>query len=128
MKNMTYSDALTIAINSMTDTTVVERLTALKASLAKRSSRSDEAKAAANERRKAKNAEARAQMVSDVAPILRAHMTTPITAKALYESAKDELPADFTAGKVQAMLLRELRPELDIIQIKGKANTYVAKS
>lgn len=37
-KNMTYAQALEIAINTLTDETVVERLTALKASIDKRNS------------------------------------------------------------------------------------------
>lgn len=39
MTNMTYAQALEIAINTLTDETAVERLTALKASIEKRNSK-----------------------------------------------------------------------------------------
>lgn len=90
-------------------------------------SASPEAKAKANEARKAATAEARKALVEKVAPVLRAHLTADITAKALYEVAKSELPTDFSAAKVQNILLRELAPELVKTEAKGQANTYRLK-
>ena len=67
---------------------------------------------------------ARAELVAKVAPILRKHLTSDLTAKELFEVAKGELPTDFTAPKVQNILLREMAPELVKTEAKGKANTY----
>ena len=126
MKNtITYAQALTVAIETITDPVVVDRLTTLRETLAKRSGHtSDEAKAKANAKRKAKVADARAQVVATVAPILRNHLTADITAKELFEVAQDELPEGFTVAKVQNILLREMAPELVRTERKGKANLY----
>ena len=83
--------------------------------------------AATNEKRKAATAQARAELVAKVAPVLRKYLASDITAKDLYEAAKDELPADFTAPKVQNVLLREMKDELVKTEAKGKANTYRLK-
>ena len=126
MKNtITYAQALTVAIETITDPVVVDRLTTLRETLAKRSGHtSDEAKAKQNAKRKEATAQARAELVAKVAPILRKCLTADVTAKELYEMAKDELPADFSAAKVQNILLREMAPELVKTETKGKANTY----
>ena len=81
---------------------------------------SDEAKAKA----KAKRADARATLMAQVVPILREVMATDMTAKEIFATAQDRLPQDFTANKVQAILLREMKDELVKTEIKGKANTY----
>ena len=83
--------------------------------------------AATNEKRKAATAQARAELVAKVAPVLREYLASDITAKDLYEAAKGELPADFTAPKVQNILLREMKDELVKTEAKGKANTYRLK-
>lgn len=89
-----------------------------------RSPMSDEAKAKQNELRKAKTAAARSELVAKVAPIIRAAMTTePQTAKEIFAKCVG-LPEDFTAAKVQNVLLRELRDSITVIEAKGKANTY----
>lgn len=130
MKNtMTYSVALSTAIDAMKDTNpeVAERLTALREQMAKRSERSDEAKTKQNEQRKTKTAAARAELVAQVMPALRAVIDHDMTAKEIFEAAKDSLPADFTAPKVQNILRREMADELIKTETKGKANTYRMK-
>lgn len=127
MKNtMTKSVALSTAMTFIpeTETEVREVLSRMIEQLAKPRNASDEAKAKAAAKRKEKAASARAEIVAKVAPILRKFLTADITAKALYEMAKDELPADFSAAKVQAMLIREMAPELVKTETKGKPNTY----
>lgn len=127
---MTKKNALTVALNALnlvnTDEAVEARATLTKMVEALSTSRpmSDEAKAKQNELRKAKTAAARAKLVATVAPVLRKYLTADISAKELFEAAKAELPADFTHNKVQNVLLREMRPELVVIEAKGKANTY----
>ena len=127
MKNtMTYAVALTTAIDIMKDTMpeVAERLTALRATLAKRSQRSDDSKAKANAKRKDANAKARAELCEQVVPILRDVITTDMTAKEIFAAAQERLPQDFTVGKVQAILLREMKDEVVKTETKNKANTY----
>ena len=119
---MTYSDALTLAINTLTAATdetsvkAVEKLTALKATYDK--------KAEQSAKRKAATAAARAEMTAQIIPILRDVITADMTAKEIYAAASDRLPANMTAAKVQNILLREMAPELVKTETKGKANTY----
>ena len=127
MKNtMTYAVALTTAIDTMKGTMpeVAERLTALRDTLAKRSQRSDDSKAKASAKRKEQNAAKRAEMCAQVMPILRDVITTDMTAKEIFTAAQDRLPQDFTAAKIQAILLREMKDEVIKTESKGKANTY----
>ena len=131
---MTYSDALTLAINTLTAATdetsvkAVEKLTALKATYdnrnASRPTMSDEKKAEQSAKRKAATAAARAEMTAQIIPILRDVITADMTAKEIYAAASDRLPANMTAAKVQNILLREMAPELVKTETKGKANTY----
>ena len=86
---------------------------------------SDEQKATLNAARKAKTAAARADEGAIVMPVLKKYLNVPRTAKELYETAKDELPAGFSPAKVQTYLLRELEPVLDKTETKGMPNTYV---
>lgn len=88
---------------------------------------SDEKKAELNAKRKEATTTARKELVEKVAPVLRKYLTTPMTAKELYEAAKAELPADFSWQKVQNVLIRELAPELNKTKANGKANIYVLK-
>ena len=139
MKNtITRVDALNLAITALTDAymsdeapdtlgvncatckNAVEVLTNIRDQIAKPRKTSDEAKAA----RSAKTAAARAELVAKVAPVLRKFLTADITAKELFEAAKAELPEDFSAPKVQNILIREMAPELVKTEVKGKANTY----
>lgn len=127
MKNtMTYAVALSTAIDAMKDTNpeVAERLTALRERLAQRSNRSEDSKAKASEKRKAQTAAKRAETASLVVPVLRKVIDRDMTAKEIFESAKELLPQGFTAPKVQTYLLREMAPELVKTETKGKANTY----
>ena len=127
MKNtMTYAVALSTAIDTMKDTMpdVAERLTALRDTLAKRSQRSEDSKAKASAKRKEQNAAKRAEMCAQVVPILRDVMTADMTAKEIFSAAQERLPQDFTAAKVQAVLLREMKDEVVKTETKGKANTY----
>lgn len=101
----------------------LETIAAMRAQLSKPRTNS----AATNEKRKAATAQARAELVAKVAPVLRKYLASDITAKDLYEAAKGELPADFTAPKVQNVLLREMKDELIKTEAKGKANTYRLK-
>lgn len=99
---------------------------------------SDEAKAKAKDKR----AKARAALIEQVLPILRKCMSNEYrqnfcdgdarkefgyTAKKLYAEAKDALPADFTAAKVQYILLNEMKDEVIKTEAKGKPNTYQLK-
>lgn len=132
MKNITYVTAIENAISALSilDSTecdrdaTIARLEALRDSLTKRNTVSEEAKAKRSEKQKAATAAARVELVNKVAPILRNYLNEDITAKALFEAAKAELPADFSAAKVQNILLRELKDELIKTETKGKANTY----
>jgi len=131
---MNYTDALTLAIDTMatsTDETMqkaVEKLTALRTTYQTRADKrmpmSDEKKAELSAARKAKTAAARAELVAQVVPILREVITTDMTAKEIYTAASSRLPADMTPNKVQNILLREMAPELIKTEAKGKANTY----
>ena len=130
MKNsITRVDALNIAINSIpmdieNPTEVVEVLTKIRDQIAKPRKTSDEAKAAQSAKRKAATAQARAEMTAQVIPILRNVITTDMTAKEIFAAAQDALPTDFSAAKVQNILLREMAPELVKTETKSKANTY----
>lgn len=88
---------------------------------------SDAAKANANAKRKDATAKARTALVEQVAPVLRevlTHTQQGMTAKEIFSDAASRLPTDFSAPKVQNILLRELRPELEVIEAKGKPNLY----
>ena len=126
---MTKKDALTIALSTMADDT--DAKTVIKAMIAQLDQkRTPEQKEAANAARRAKTAAARAELVAKVAPVLReglSHTLQGVTAKELYQMVEDKLPEDFYSVKVQNVLLREMRDELDIIETKGKANTYRLK-
>lgn len=121
---MTKIEALREALNTLTNTEARETIEKMIAQLSKPHVASPEAKAKMNAKRKEATAVARAELVANVAPILRKYLTSDVTAKELYEVAKGELPSDFTAPKVQNILLREMAPELVKTEAKGKANTY----
>ena len=129
---MTKKDALTIALNTIDNAEAKSVIESMIAQLSKpRTPKSEEAKAKANAQRKAKTAQARAELVAKVAPVLReglSHTLMGVTAKELFDLTKANLPTDFTAPKVQNVLLREMRDELVITEAKGKANTYTLKS
>ena len=131
MKNtITRVDALNFAIDcilsapayseSRGDGEIVAVLEKMRDQIAKPRKTSDEAKAKA----KAKRADARATLMAQVVPILREVITTDMTAKEIFAAAQERLPQDFTANKVQAVLLREMKGEVIKTEAKGKANTY----
>ena len=133
MKNtITRVDALNIAINSIpmdieNPTEVVDVLTKIRDQIAKPRKTSDEAK----EKAKAKRANARAELMKQVLPILRDGLSNypdvGQTAKELYEGNSDILPADFTVNKVQYILLHEMKDEVIKTEAKGKPNIYKLK-
>ncbi len=126
---MTKKTALMTAISELCTNPdfndVVNTLNGMVAQLEKpRAALTPEQKDARNQARKEQTASARAALVGVVAPVLRTVMTTDMTAKEIFEAAKDELPIDFTSNKVQNILLREMAPEVVKTEHKGKANTY----
>ena len=134
MKNtITRVDALNYAINNIsaidqcteTGAEVVSILEKIRDQIAKPRKTSDSAKANA----KAKRANARAEIMAQVLPVLRTALTDSegVTAKELYERCVSELPSDFTANKVQYVLLHELADEVVKTETKGKPNTYAMK-
>ena len=129
MKNtITRVDALNIAINSIpmdieNPTEVVEVLTKIRDQIAKPRKSSDEAKAKAKEKR----ADARATLMAQVLPIVRESVAIGGTAKEIFERCADALPKDFTAAKVQYILLHEMADEVVKTEAKGKPNTYKMK-
>ncbi len=128
---MTKKDALTIALSTMADDTDAKTvIKAMIAQLDQKHTRTPEQKEAANAARKAKTAAARAELIAKVAPVLReglSHTLQGVTVKELFGMVQNELPEDFSVAKIQNILLREMRDELDIIETKGKANTYRLK-
>ena len=140
---MTKKDALTIALSTLTastytnpsfdgkDTTrkeipaeeVREVITKMIEQISKPRKTSDEAKAKA----KAKRADARATLMAQVLPIVRESVTIGGTAKEIYERCADALPADFTAAKVNYILLHEMKDEVVKTEAKGKPNVYKMK-
>ena len=140
---MTKKDALTIALSTLTastytnpsfdgkDTTrkeipaeeVREVITKMIEQISKPRKTSDEAKAKA----KAKRADARATLMAQVLPIVRESVTIGGTAKEIFERCADALPADFTAAKVQYILLHEMADEVVKTEAKGKPNVYKMK-
>lgn len=85
---------------------------------------SEEKKAELSAKRKAETAAARSELLAKVTPVLRKYLSNPLTAKELFEVAKNELPSDFSWQKVQNILIREMAVELTKTEVKGKPNTY----
>ena len=140
---MTKKDALTIALSTLTastytnpsfdgkDTTrkeipveeVREVITKMIEQISKPRKTSDEAKAKA----KAKRADARVALMEQVRPIIREAIADGGTAKEIFERCADALPKDFTAAKVQYILLHEMADEVEKTEAKGKPNVYKMK-
>ena len=136
MKNtITRVDALDYAIAAVTNSTevltnpdeIVGVLTKIRDQIAKPRKTSEDAKA----RAKAKRANERAILMAQILPILRDGLSNypdvGQTAKELYESNSDVLPADFTTAKVQYILLHEMKDEVVKTEAKNKPNTYKLK-
>lgn len=140
---MTKSEAMTVAINLVDDYMNIateltseqkeklmkakEVYTTYKATLDKPRTISPETAAKrekAAEARKVATKEARAKLIAEIAPILRKYLTADVTAKELYALASTELPTDFTAAKVQNILIREMKPELVRTERKKGGDTY----
>ena len=140
---MIKKDALTIALSTLTastytnpsfdgkDTTrkeipveeIREVLTKMIEQLSKPRKSSEDTKA----RAKAKRANERAVLMAQVLPIVRESATVGGTAKEIFERCADALPADFTAAKVQYILLHEMANEVEKTEAKGKPNIYKMK-
>lgn len=132
MKNtITRVDALNYAIAAVTNSTevltnpdeIVEVLTKIRDQIAKPRKSSEDTKA----RAKAKRANERAILMAQVLPIVREGVADGGTAKEIYERCADALPADFTAAKVQYILLHEMADEVIKVEQKGKPNIYKLK-
>lgn len=135
MKNtITRVDALNFAIETINgieayeadaikNSEIVDVLTKMRDQIAKPRKTSDEAKAKA----KAKRADERAVLMAQVLPIVRESVTIGGTAKEIFERCADALPADFTAAKVQYILLHEMADEVEKTEAKGKPNVYKMK-
>lgn len=125
---MTKKTALELAIATLsTDNAndeAVKTLQKMVEQLESRTPMSEEKKAELSAKRKAATALARGELLEKVVPVLRKYLVSDVTAKELFELAKGELPKDFSAAKVQNILLREMAPELVKTEAKGKANTY----
>lgn len=133
---MNYVDALNVAIATMTATEqdettakAIEKLVAMRTTYQNRSEKArtpvnQEKRDAIAAKRKEATAKARAELIATVAPILRKHLTADVTAKELFAKASAELPADFTAAKVQNILIREMKPELVRTERKKGGDTY----
>jgi len=129
MKNtITRVDALNYAINAIdqctdTDAEVVAILEKIRDQIAKPRKVSEDTKA----RAKAKRANERAVLMAQVLPIIRKGVADGGTAKEIFERCADALPADFTANKVQYILLNEMADEVVKTEAKGKPNVYTMK-
>ena len=129
MKNtITRVDALNFAIDTINtyrtnDTAVCDVLTKIRDQIAKPRKSSDEAKAKAKDKR----AKARTALMEQVLPIVREGVADGGTAKEIFERCVDALPADFTAAKVQYILLHEMADEVVKTEAKGKPNVYKMK-
>ena len=132
MKNtITRVDALNYAIAAVTNSDevltnpdeIIEVLTKIRDQIAKPRKSSDEAKAKAKDKR----AKARTALMEQVLPIVREGVADGGTAKEIFERCADALPADFTANKVQYILLNEMADEVVKTEAKGKPNVYQMK-
>lgn len=131
---MTNTIALENAINVLstveqteTVTATLERLAAMHETLMNRAKNaaSNEKIQAASEKRKAETKAAREALMATVLPAIRSVITAESkTAEKIYEECKANLPADFTAKKVQYALLHELAGEVEKVDNGRNAKTY----
>lgn len=131
---MTKKEALTVALNAllgMDTEEAAEAITSINGMIAQLNKPvNEEKKAAVSAARKEKTAAARAELVAAVAPVLRGVLMgdrAGMTAKDIFVDAQPHLPEGFSWQKVQNVLLREMREELDVIEAKGKPNLYRLK-
>lgn len=134
---MTYVDALNTAIAIMTafdeqdevTEKTIEKLVTMRATYQKRAEnaqtpKNKEKAEAINAKRKEATAQARAELIATVTPILRKYLTADVTAKELFTKAQTELPEGFSAAKVQNILIREMKPELVRTERKKGGDLY----
>lgn len=116
MKKSVMNAIVATLSNQPSELTVEQILSAVRAELDKAETRKNEAH------------KARAELVANVAPLLRSVMSSgePMTAMEVFNATKDALPEDFTARKVQAMLVNEMLNEVTIDRTQKK-NTYALK-
>ena len=126
---MTKKNALERAIAVLSinegDVEAVETLQKMIDSLEKaRTPMSEEKKAELSAKRHEATVNARQAEGAVVIPVLTKYLDKAVTAKELFELAKDELPVGFSWNKVQNYLIRELAPMVNKVEAKGKPNTY----
>jgi len=134
---MTKKNALETAIATLKaaetpDTDAIATLENMIVQLDKaRKPMSEETKAALAAKTKAARSEARAALMSTVAPVLRAHLAghtadTALTARELFTECSAELPTDWTWQKVQSALTRDMKSEVGVVEgtKKAPANRY----
>lgn len=123
---MTKKEALSYVLSRLdrdANPEAYDTVSQMYAQLTKPRTNSEEAK----EKRRNATAAARAELVAKIAPVLReglSHTLIGVTAKELYFLCQSNLPEDFSAAKVQNILLREMAPELEKVEEKGKPNLY----
>ena len=113
----------TIRTETFTQQEVQEVIEKMIAQLSKPRKTSD----ASKEKAKIKRANARAELMMQVLPIIREAIADGGTAKEIFERCADALPDDFTSAKVQYILLHEMKDEVEKIEQKNKPNVYKMK-
>ena len=141
---MTKKDALTIALSTLTASTypnpnfngedtvrkeipaeeVREVITKMIAQLSAPHPMSEEKKAARRENAAAERRGLMAKVIPAITAVLPTSAEEGRTAKETFEAAKANLPSDFTANKVQYVLLHDMIDIVGKTEAKGKANTY----
>lgn len=110
---ITYVDALNVAINSVSETEVKDKLTALLAQMSKKHT-------SVNSKAKAE-ADARAERVYNAL----AEMTEPVTITELIKLTSDEEVAGYTNQRVSAMMTK-LGDRVTKEKVKGKQYFSIA--
>ena len=131
-KNALETAFATLKATETPDTDAIATLENMIVQLDKaRKPMSEETKAALAAKGKAERAEARAALMSTVAPVLRAHLAghtadTALTARELFGECMAELPSGWTWQKVQSALTRDMKPEVIVVEgtKKAPANKY----
>lgn len=120
-------DTLSTVEQTETVTATIERLVHMHETLVERAKAiaSSEKVKAANEKRKTETKAARDALMATVLPVIRSVITAEDkTAEKIYEDCKANLPADFTAKKVQYILIHELAGEVVKVDNGRNSKTY----
>ena len=117
-------DALKIALTTMTDAEAIETVKHMIAQLSAPRPMSEEKKAARRENAAAERRELMTKVIPPITAVLPTSAEEGRTAKEIFEAAKANLPSDFTANKVQYVLLHDMIDIVGKTEAKGKANTY----